>query len=709
MAKLSLPDIGSLANSASARQAINDNFTAIEEAIENTVSRDGTTPNAMAADLDMDGNSVLNVADPVSDLDAVNKRSVETLVNEFAGQIIETAVFGEMVSERYTATAGQVEFILPEAPASLDSVEVFVDGVRLYPTADFSYSDVLLTLVTPLAGGEDVFVRYGRALPSGITSASAVTYTPPSTGVVGTVTAFLDSLWSTGVSAGAALIRFIQAGTSAIARTVQDKMEDTLHVKDFGATGDGITDDTNAILAAIAEADARGGAIIEFHGGTFLISETLVVDAPGIILRGRGLAGSASGGGGGKASYRSGASTRILWGGNATGPMYRLTSNAADDGTVSGIQGNAGVEGILFDCAEACARGIEIRSWTYATFRHVGVCYATEYGWLITTLENGVPSGAADTQHCEFFHCSYNEINTANPCDAGMVIGKGGSQTSQGNVSLCSFYNLHINVEGPGLALSLENVDNLYFFFYRGQNRTGVGGGGQTVFQAVTTGFIDQGALLTGPARYCMFFSCSGEFIAKEEPGTGTGSYGNMIFGLTRANARPLPTVEDGASLVCFETGGSGTAVPLGGSVTGRRRRGHLAHIAATTSIPNGTETAITSYNDTYNTESASLGSGVAGITVPNGIYNCSVEVQASWAVSATGWRQVTLLKNGAVVSPNVFTKANAPASGGAYVKAVATDLDVVPGDVLSLSVQHSAGGALNCTAADSWIRVRWY
>lgn len=45
---------------------------------------------------------------------------------------------------------------------------------------------------------------------------------------------------------------FTQAGTGAVQRPVQSKLQDVVSVKDFGAAGDGGTDDTNAFAAAFA-------------------------------------------------------------------------------------------------------------------------------------------------------------------------------------------------------------------------------------------------------------------------------------------------------------------------------------------------------------------------------------------------------------------------------------------------------------------------
>ena len=75
MAKLTL---SSLTSSYRSNAALNANFDAIEAAIENTLSRDGTSPNAMAANLDMGSNRVVNLAAPVDDNDAIRKVDVDS-------------------------------------------------------------------------------------------------------------------------------------------------------------------------------------------------------------------------------------------------------------------------------------------------------------------------------------------------------------------------------------------------------------------------------------------------------------------------------------------------------------------------------------------------------------------------------------------------------------------------------------------------------
>jgi len=80
---------------------------------------------------------------------------------------------------------------------------------------------------------------------------------------------------------------FLQSGTGATTRTIQNKLRDVVSVKDFGAVGDGVADDTAAIQTAITYACSLvGGATITVPDGLYLLSATLTVPVGGVSIQG---------------------------------------------------------------------------------------------------------------------------------------------------------------------------------------------------------------------------------------------------------------------------------------------------------------------------------------------------------------------------------------------------------------------------------------
>lgn len=74
-------------NDTAATKLINDNFEALQQGIEDALSRSGKTPNYMDASLDMNMNRIINIATPVDDYDLANKKYVDDSVANFQDQL----------------------------------------------------------------------------------------------------------------------------------------------------------------------------------------------------------------------------------------------------------------------------------------------------------------------------------------------------------------------------------------------------------------------------------------------------------------------------------------------------------------------------------------------------------------------------------------------------------------------------------------------
>ena len=134
----------------------------------------------------------------------------------------------EAQNEFATATAGQTVFTLTTInyTPGANTLNVFIDGVKQY--VGTSYVETNSTTVTFTSGlhvGAEVEFMTAVSLSIGVTDAALVVYTP----------------------------NFI----GAVTETVQSKLDQTVSVKDFGAVGDGITDDSPAFAAAWSAADPQ--------------------------------------------------------------------------------------------------------------------------------------------------------------------------------------------------------------------------------------------------------------------------------------------------------------------------------------------------------------------------------------------------------------------------------------------------------------------
>lgn len=111
--------------------------------------------------------------------------------------------------------------------------------------------------------------------------------------VLNTSTDVLIATWDnitgingTGIASNASVIQYDPAGTGAVSTTVQAKLRQTVSIKDFGAVGDGITNDTTAWKAFVNYLVANGGTGL-LNAGTYLVdswSPDLTGNAPFEII-----------------------------------------------------------------------------------------------------------------------------------------------------------------------------------------------------------------------------------------------------------------------------------------------------------------------------------------------------------------------------------------------------------------------------------------
>lgn len=71
---------------------------------------------------------------------------------------------------------------------------------------------------------------------------------------------------------------------SSVSRSLRSKNSDTVSVKDFGAKGDGVTDDSDAFSAAFA-----ASGYVDIPAGTFLLAKPVSVSGKAVRLRGKGV------------------------------------------------------------------------------------------------------------------------------------------------------------------------------------------------------------------------------------------------------------------------------------------------------------------------------------------------------------------------------------------------------------------------------------
>jgi hypothetical protein len=170
-----------------------------------------------------------------------NKREEFVLYSPVGYGFDPAAVSASVVKNDFVGDGVEVDFVLSAAPSTILATNVFINGV--YQEKD-SYSllgnVITFSIAPPLSSSIEVMTNETGVINSG--NATAISYTLTAPG--------------------------------AVAQTVQTKLEQYVSVKDFGAVGDGVTDDTAAIQSAIDYAAPLGKAVY-FPSGVYRTTQTV--------------------------------------------------------------------------------------------------------------------------------------------------------------------------------------------------------------------------------------------------------------------------------------------------------------------------------------------------------------------------------------------------------------------------------------------------
>lgn len=344
------------------------------------------------------------------------------LKNYAPADLATSIAYGDTTVVTFPGNGVQAAFILPRDPTSLGNLDVSIDGVTQVNGVDFTYAGTTLNFLSPPPNGSLILVRFAQALPVGFGFATTTT--------------------------------FQQAGIGAVARSVEARLRETIHLKDMGDVSTAAAA-TATLKRAIVLAQTVGSPkTIRLPYGTMGITEPIVVTGP-VRIEGEG---------GGYYAWQGHADdnvTNLIWAGGITSePMFKFQNNNF---------GGAGLSRVLVNCnggpGNLC-NGVYYENSVGTLNEQLGVFGFDEYGVKL----NGVGST-----------CSWNSfinLNVESSSNGKCCLWLAGSPLSNGNACHNTFTNTRVVHGGNRHGVVLGGCDNNLLdmlFVYRAPGGTGRG------------------------------------------------------------------------------------------------------------------------------------------------------------------------------------------------------------------------------------------
>ena len=325
------------------------------------------------------------------------------------------SISGTVVYDDFTGDGSTVVFSLSASPSTKNATNVYIDGV--YQSKDnYSTSGSTLTFSTapPLNSAIEVVTQESSII--GGASSQQISYT--------------------------------QGGAGSVTRTVQSRLRDFVSVKDFGAVGDGVADDTAAIQAA---EDASG--MLYFPEGTYLISSTINLGA----TKNRKWVGS---GFNAQETGTTAIGSIVKWAGAANGLMF--------DGRISG---GANVSSFALEDLRVDGASTASRAFAFAS----DTAHGQHHYWKNVRISDMASNGTDAA--VDFYDASYG-YSVVDAEFHGCII-SGGARAIRVAGQQLNFFGGSLGAASGGIIVALHNNSHPKFFgtgFYNGQSVFGVEG-----------------------------------------------------------------------------------------------------------------------------------------------------------------------------------------------------------------------------------------